>query len=137
DERVARLVDIAELDGLADAERAAIRLFLTGNHPEQCGLAGPVRADDADDAAGRQTKIQLLDQQVVAEAFSHLVRLDDEIAEPRPRRQHDLRGFGRLLAALRNEGFISGDARLALGLPRARAGPNPFQFALQGAPARL
>ena len=53
-QRVARLVDIAELHRLADLDRAGVGLVLTGDHAEQRRLAGAVRADDADDAAGRQ-----------------------------------------------------------------------------------
>ena len=69
-ERVARLVDIAELHRLADAERAGVGLLLAGDHAEQRGLAGAVRADDADDAAGRQLEGQVVDQQLVAEALA-------------------------------------------------------------------
>src|SRR5690348_8941574 len=63
---VARLVDVAEPDGVADAEFAAIGRVLAGDHAEQRRLAGAVRADDADDAAWRQLERQLIDQQVVA-----------------------------------------------------------------------
>src|SRR5204862_5095377 len=63
--------------------------------------------------------------------------LDDEVAEPRSRRQDDLRGLRRLLAALRDQRLIGRDPRLALGLARPRALADPFQFALQRAPARL
>src|SRR3546814_2133041 len=53
---VAALVDIAELDGLADPERALVGLLLAGDHAEQRRLAGAVRADPADDAARRQAR---------------------------------------------------------------------------------
>src|SRR6185312_15186862 len=65
-----------------------------------------------------------------------MLGLDDDVAEPRPRRQHDLRRLGRLLAALRDEAFISGDARLRLRLAGARALAHPFQLAFEGALAR-
>jgi hypothetical protein len=82
-EAVARLVDIAELHRLADAEAPASAVLLAGDHAEQGRLAGAVRADDADDAAGRQQERQVLDQQPVAEALVHLVRLDHQVAEAR------------------------------------------------------
>src|SRR4029077_15932722 len=63
-QRVARLVDIAGLYGLADPEAAAVRLLLPGDHAEERRLAGAVGANDADDAAGRQPKAQFLDQQM-------------------------------------------------------------------------
>ena len=53
-EGVAALVDIAEADRLTDLEGAGTGLLLVRDHPEQGRLAGTVRADDADDAAGRQ-----------------------------------------------------------------------------------
>ena len=42
-ERVARLVDIAEMHALADRDGALVRRLLLGDHPEQRGLAGAVR----------------------------------------------------------------------------------------------
>src|SRR5207247_1535486 len=96
-ERVARLVDIAELDGLADPEAATIGLLLPGDHAEKRRLASAVGSDDPDDAAGRQPETQLLDQEVVAETLAHPLGLDDEVAEPRAGRQDDLRGLRRLL----------------------------------------
>ena len=68
-ERVARLVDIADLHRVADAQRAGIGLFLAGQHAEQCRLARAVGADHADDAAGRQLEIHVLEQQPVAIAL--------------------------------------------------------------------
>src|SRR4029077_8324556 len=106
-------------------------------HAEQRRLARAVGADHTDDAAGRQPETEILDQQMVAEALADALRLDDEIAETRAGRQHDLRRLGRLLAALRDQRIIGRDPRLALGLAGARALPHPFQFALQGAAARL
>src|SRR5216683_2042696 len=137
DQRVARLVDIAELDGVTDPKSPAIGRFLPGDHAEERRLAGAVRPDDADDSPGRQPEAQLLDQQLVAEPLPDPLRLDDEIAKPRAGRQYDLRGLGRLLAALRNQLLIGRDPRLALRLARARARPYPFELALQRAPARL
>src|SRR5580698_4805556 len=50
-EFVARLVDVTELDAITDVDGAFVGLFLAGDHAEQRGLAGAVRADDANDAA--------------------------------------------------------------------------------------
>src|SRR3954469_19203316 len=55
-EGVARLIDIAEMHALADRDGALVRRLLLGDHPEQRGLAGAVRADHADDTARRQLK---------------------------------------------------------------------------------
>src|SRR5690349_22028139 len=72
-ERVARLVDIAELYGFADADMAGIGLFLARYHAEQRRLARAVRADHADNAARRQPEIEILDQQPVAEALADML----------------------------------------------------------------
>src|SRR6266567_483515 len=82
DQRFARLVDIAELDGVADPKSAAIGLFLPGDHAEERRLAGTVRPDDPDDAAGRQPEAQFLDQQIIAEPLPDPIGLNDEVAEP-------------------------------------------------------
>src|SRR5260370_20361752 len=136
-ERVARLVDIAELDRLAEAQLPAVRHLVFGDHAQQRRLAGAVRANDADDAAERQPEAQFLDQQMVAEPLAQFVRLDHEVAETPARRQDDLRGLRRLLAALPDQRLIGRHPRLALRLAGARALPHPFQFALQRAAAPL
>ena len=92
-ERVARLVDIAELHRLADLDRARVRLLLPGDHAEQRGLAGAVRTDHADDAAGRQLEGEIVDQQLVAVALGEALEVDDVLAEPLGDRDDDLRGL--------------------------------------------
>ena len=89
-ERVARLIDVADLHGLAEPQRAAVGLLLPGDHPEQRRLAGAVRADDADDAAARQREVDVVDQQQVAVALAQAARFDDDVAEPRAGRDVDL-----------------------------------------------
>src|SRR5579863_6967935 len=79
-ERVARLIDIAKMDGFTDLDRAAILLVLVCDHTEQSGLAGAVRPDDPDDTAGRQFESQIVNQQIVAEALSQVFEVDDVLA---------------------------------------------------------
>ena len=119
-ERVARLVDIAELHRLADLDGAVVGLLLPGDHAEQRGLAGAVRADDADDAARRQLEGEIVDQQIVAEALFEVVEIDDVLAEPLGDRNDDLRGLRLLLAGLLEQIFVALVARLGFGLPGAR-----------------
>ena len=69
-ERVARLVDVGHLHRRPDRDLAAVGLFLAGDHAEQRRLAGAVRADDADDRAGRHLEAQVVDQQPVAVALA-------------------------------------------------------------------
>src|SRR5262249_7351390 len=114
-----------------DLERAAVGLVLAGDHTEKGRLAGAVRADDADDAAGRQTEAQLLEEQPVAEALLHILGLDNVVAEARPGRDRDLDVALALLALLCEQGLVGGEARLALGLPRARRHAHPLELAGQ------
>ena len=61
-ERITALIDIAEIDRIADPKRTGIRLFLPGDHPEQRRFTGTVRADDTDDRAGRNLEVEIFDQ---------------------------------------------------------------------------
>src|SRR5580698_8277101 len=81
-ERIARLVDIAEMHRLADLDGAVVGRLLARDHAEQRGLAGAVRPDDADDAARRQLEGEIVDQKVVAEGFVEILEIDDVLAEP-------------------------------------------------------
>src|ERR1700722_1729565 len=119
-ERVARLIDIAELHGFPDLDRARVRVLLAGDHAEQRRLAGAVGADDADDAAGRQLERELVDQHSVAVTFAEIDDVDDVLAEPLGDRNDNLRAGRRLLVALPDELVVSGNARLGLGLTGSR-----------------
>src|SRR3954451_286984 len=48
-ERVTRLVDVRQVDRVADGDAAGVHGLLRGQHLEQRRLAGAVRPDDADD----------------------------------------------------------------------------------------
>src|SRR5437867_371902 len=130
-ERFAALIDVADLHGLPEPQRAGIRLLLPGHHPEQRRLAGAVRSDDADDAAARQREIEVVDEEVVAVALLQIACLDDDIAETRARRNVDFRGLNLLRGLLAEQIFVRIESRLALGLPRARRHANPFELALE------
>src|SRR3954462_928140 len=126
------LVDVAELDGLADFDGAAVGLFEADDGLEQRGLADTVGSDDADDAVSGQRERQVLDQRPTVEALVEVLDLDNDVAEPRPGRDLDLlevelAGLLRLSRHL----LVAAQPCLALGLPRFRAGPNPFQLVPQ------
>ncbi len=130
-ERIARLVHISDLDGFAEAQRAGIGLLLPGDHPEERRLARTVGPDDADDAAARQREVDLVHQEHVTVALAESPRLDDDVAEPRARRDVDFGAFDALGGLFRQHGFVRVEARLALRLPRARGHPDPVQLALE------
>ena len=105
---------------------------MTGEHAEQRGLAGAVRADDAHDATARQAERQVVEQQAVAESLAQTVGLDDQVAQALARWNVDFVRLVALLEFLRLQFFETLQARLALGLPRLRVLAHPFQFLLQG-----
>ena len=65
----AALVDVSQLDAVAEPDAAAVRLIHSREHLEQRRLAGAVWADHANDTAGRQAEGQIVDQQPVVEGF--------------------------------------------------------------------
>ena len=131
-EGIARLIDIGQPDGIADPQRAAIRLFLTDQHAEQGGFAGAVGTDDADDAALGQAEVEAVDQQPVTKALAQAGRFHHEFAQARPRRNVQFLGFVALLEFLRFQFLEAGDTRLALGVATLGIGAHPFQFRLHG-----
>ena len=104
-----------------------------GDHPEQRRLAGAVRADHADDAAARQREVDVVHQQHVAVALAQAARLDDDVAEPRARRDVDLDLIDLLRGLFLQQVLVGVEARLALGLPRARRHADPLQLARERA----
>src|SRR6476646_1552368 len=131
-ERIARLIDVTELNGVADADCAVVGRILADDYAEQSGFARAVRADHADDAAGRKLEGEIIDQEPVAKALADLLRVDDDIAEARPRRNGDLRLASGVAARLSQMLVIGFDARLRFCLTRLRARPDPIEFAGKG-----
>src|SRR5690606_4720865 len=131
-ERLARLVDVGDLYGRADAQLPAVRLLLADDHAEQGGLAGAVRPDHADDAARRQTEIEAFEQHAVAEGLAHVLRLHHEVAEPRPRGNEDLLGLVALLVLLGSQLLVAREARLALGVAALGVAAHPLELLLHG-----
>src|SRR6185312_16665393 len=60
-QRVARLVHVGELDGVAEHERAAVGLLLARDHAEESGLPGAVRTNDSDDSRAGKVEREVLD----------------------------------------------------------------------------
>src|SRR5262249_1324520 len=135
-ETVARLVDIAELDRLADLDRAVVRPVLSGDHAKQRGLAGAVRPDHPYDAARGKLEGEFVDQEVVPEPLLEPLEIDNVLAEPFGDGNDDLRGLGGLLGCLGEQIFVALVARLGFRLPRARRSRDPFLLARQRALVR-
>src|SRR5215207_3498357 len=123
------LLDIRQLDRLADLDLAVVGLLLADQHLEQRGLARTVGADDAD---ARQREREVVDQDPVTEALGEALRLDDDAAQARARRDLDLLEVELAeLLGLRGHLLVPGQTGLALRLPRLGAGADPLQLVLQ------
>src|ERR1041384_42653 len=129
-ERRAALLHGAEFDGLADAERAFVRRLLARNQTKERRLTSAVRADDADDAAGRKRERELVKQQTFAVSLAHVLSFDDDVAEARPRRDVNLKLRRAPLARLIDERLVGIDARFRFRVPRLRRHSDPFKLAL-------
>ena len=94
---VTRLVHEGHLHGLANDDFTAVRLFLAGDQLEQRGLTRTVGADDADDGAGRDVHVELVDQHTVAKTLADVLELDHLAAQAVGHRNEDFLGFVALL----------------------------------------
>ncbi len=88
-------------------------------------------------APGGTLKLQIVDQQAIAERLRHILELDDEIAEALAGRDVDLVGLVALLVLDRIQFLEAVETRLALGLAALRALAHPFEFALDRLLPRL
>ncbi len=132
-ERVARLVHIPKLHGLAEGDGAAIGFLFADDHLEQGGLTRAVRTDHADNAARRQFEVEIIDQQAIIKAFRHMVEIHYIAAQARARRNADDGGRDLFLLGCVPLLFIGFDTRLGFGLTRFRRGADPVELAQQGA----
>ena len=64
------MVHVGKFHAGADTQLTGIGFFLAHDHTEQGGFAGTVRADNADDAAGRQVEGKLIVEQCIAKTFA-------------------------------------------------------------------
>ncbi len=80
---------------------------------------------------------QPVDQRPVAVTLHQPLGLDDQVAQPRARRDGDLQPLDPLGVRRVDHRLVGLQPRLALGLPRARREPHPLELALQRALAGL
>ena len=110
---------------------AVVGLLGAGDHLEQRGLAGAVGTDDADDGAGRDDEVEVVDQQAVAEALGDVLELDHVVAQALARRDEDFVGFVAALVFDRLQVFEARQARLALAAAALGVLARPLQLLLR------
>ena len=130
------LVDIGDLDGLSDGDRARIRSLYTHDQSEESGLSSAVRAYHTNDSGRREGESQMLEKKPVTEAFRHILELDDLIAQTGTVRNVYLKIAFFLLGVSRGQLLIGPETGFLLGLTGLGGHPDPFQLMLKGlAPA--
>src|SRR6185312_3099131 len=121
--------DVGQLHGVADTNVARIGLLETDDRLEQRGLADPVGPDHTDDPVARQRERQVLDQDATVEALVEVLDLDDDVAQPRTRRDLDLLEVQLAVPlGLRRHLLVALEPGPALRLPRLRSRPHPREL---------
>ncbi len=129
---VAVLVDVRGEDRLAHLQDAAVGRLEAHDHLEEGRLSGPVRADDADDAALGQVEGEVVEEEVLAVRLLQALRTDDDVAEARAGRDVDLVRLAAAVGAAVGEELLVGlEARLPLGVAGAGGHADPLQLALE------
>src|SRR5262245_33556768 len=111
-EFVSALIDVGDLDRVADIERAAIGFLAACDHPEERRLTGAVRTGDADDRAARNGAREIVDEESVAVRFADALHVEDLLAEAGSRRNVEFRGLVALLHFLRHQFLEASETRL-------------------------
>ena len=127
-QRVTMLIDIRQLDRLAEFQFAAVRLLLPDDHLEQRRLADAVRTDHADDTAARQRETAVVDQLAVAEALAQVLDFQHTVAKTWAWRNLDRDVILLEFKLLPRQFFIAVDAGLVLLQAARRRAVDPFQF---------
>src|SRR5437763_14668874 len=134
--RAARLRNVGELYRIADTQRSPVDLLFAGDEPKERGLAGTVRTDHPDDAAAREGKAQVVEEELVAVRLADALGLDDDVAEARTGRDRDLELALAELGVFCEQALVRVDARLAFRLARARRRADPLELARERSLAR-
>src|SRR5271165_851008 len=112
--RVARLLDVRDLDGVAYPQGPRVRALGPGDQPQERGLSRAVRAYDAHDGAGRKRKGQVLEYQVLPVRLRDALSLHHERAQPRARGDDYLEFPLLLFHRFSQHRLVRGDAGLRL-----------------------
>ena len=131
-EVVVTLVDVGHLDGLAHLEVAGVGLLLAHYQAEEGGLAGAVGTDDTHDAVGREHKVEVFKQLLVAERLCQAVGLDDLVAEARAVGDEDFEALLLLFLVFVEQLVVAVETGLTLCLTRLGCHAHPFELALEG-----
>ena len=118
------LGQVADVDGPTALDPAGVRRQVTGEQPQQGGLAGAVDADQTDPIARSDRPGQIGDQGAVGDAYGHVGQVEHVLAEPGHREPVELQPVPRRRFVLdQHVGRV--DPELRLGRPGRGASPEP------------
>ena len=129
-ERVARLINEAELDRRADVDRPLVRFLLSGDELEQGRFACTIRPDDADNATRRQRESEIFEQQFIAISLGQPLSLDHLATQALGDLNQNLRATRATVSLFFDKLIERADTRLRFGLPSLGRLANPFQLLL-------
>jgi hypothetical protein len=109
------LIDVGDIDSFADAESSGIGLFLSDDHSKERGFAGAVRADDTDDATGREIECKSAEELFVAEGFGEVFGFDDKLSEFAGDGDLDLSGVVAFVVLLGGEFVVALESSFVFG----------------------
>ena len=126
------LVYVGNLHRLAHLERTLVALLLPHNELEEGGLAGSVGTDYPHDAVGRQHKVEVVEEQLVAVGLGHTVSLDHLVAQTGTVGDKDFELLFALLLVLVQQFVVGVQTILTLRLAGLGSHAHPLQLALEG-----
>ncbi len=80
---------------------------MAGDHAQQRRLAGAVGVDRTDNAAGRQTDTEIIDQDPIIVGLVHVIQLNHDVAQSGARRNVDLEVLAHLLGFLAQQPLMA------------------------------
>ena len=125
------LVDIAESDRLANVELPGIGLFQAHDESEERRLTRSVRTNNAHNAVGRQHKVEVAEEHLLAKSLCHMLRFNHLVAQTRSVGNEYFELLLLLFLLFVEHRLVAVQTGLSLGVARLRSHAHPFQFAFE------
>lgn len=125
------LINIGNLYCLTNIECAVVGCFLAHDETEQCGFAGAVGADYADNAVWWQRETKVVEQLFLAECLGQIRRFDNLVAQTWTVWDEYLKFFFTCFLILVEQTVVAVQTCLAFCLTCFRGHAHPLQLAFK------